>query len=57
MEKDTINLKEKQEKEILDAYAKMSNEALALYELLKKNKDKEQALKQYEELKLVKKRS
>ncbi|MBR6133660.1 MAG: hypothetical protein IKQ29_02955 [Bacilli bacterium] len=57
MEKESINLKDKKEKEILDAYAKLSDETLELYELLKRNKDKQQALKQYEQIKLVKKRS
>ena len=57
MEKESINLKDKKEKEILDAYAKLSDETLELYELLKRNKDKQQALKQYDQIKLVKKRS
>ena len=52
--KEVINLINKNDDEIFEAYVKLSKESLEFYEFLKKYDDMEVAIKEYEKVKKLK---
>ena len=51
-EDNVIDLRGKSDKEILDSYIDISNDTLLLHELLRKYEDKEEALAEYQKIKI-----